>query len=85
MYYRDVFRDFVGSKNVDLILNKWFCDYQIVGPVMVLIRELMNGSDFETIAAKMNDEYGTPHFDLEDDPEDMKLDRKMITYSVGQE
>lgn len=85
MYYRDVFRDFVGSKNVDLILNKWFCDYKIVGPVKVLIRELMEGSDFETIAAKMNDEYGTPHFDLEDDPEDMKLDRKMISYSVGLE
>lgn len=85
MYYRDVFRDFVGSKNVDLILNKWFCDYKIVGQVTVLIRELMEGSDFETIAANMNDEYGIPHFDLEDDPEDMKLDRKMITYSVGQE
>jgi hypothetical protein len=83
MYYRDVFREFVGSKNVDLILNKWFCDYQIVGPVKVLIRELMEGSDFDTIAAKMNEEYGTPHFDLEDDPEDMELDRKMITYSVG--
>jgi len=84
-YYRDVFRNFVGSKNVDLILHKWFCDYKIVGPVKVLIGELMEGSDFETIAAKMNDEYGTPHFDLEDDPEDMKLDRKMITYSVGLE
>lgn len=23
------------------------------------------------------------HFDLEDDPEDMELERKMITYSVG--
>jgi hypothetical protein len=33
----------------------------------------------------MNDEYGAPYFDLEDDPEDVKLDRKMITYSVGQE
>jgi len=85
MYYRDVFREFVGSKNVDLILNRWFCDYKIVGPVKFLIRELMEGSDFETIAAKMNDEYGTPHFDLEDDPEDMEPDRKMITYSIGQE
>ncbi|MFA4957589.1 MAG: hypothetical protein WC556_11540 [Candidatus Methanoperedens sp.] len=85
MYYRDVFRDFVGSKNVDLFLNKWFCDYKIVGPVKILIRELMEGSDFEAIAAKMNDEYGIVHFDLEDDPEDMKLDRKMITYSVGLE
>jgi len=85
MYYRDVFRDFVGSKNVDLILNKWFCDYKIVGPVKVLIEELMKGSAFETIATKMNDEYGTPHFDLEDEPEDLKRDRKMITYSVGLE
>ena len=85
MYYRDVFRDFVGCKNVDLILNKWFCDYKIVGPVKVLIRELMERSDFATISAKMNDEYGTPHFDLEDDPEDLEMDRKMITYSIGQE
>lgn len=85
MYYRDVFRDFVGSKNVDLILNKWFCDYKIVGPVKVLIRELMEGSEFDTISAKMNDEYGIVHFDMEDDPEDMKLDIKMITYSVGLE
>ena len=85
MYYRDVFREFVGSKNVDLILNKWFCDYKIVGPVKVLIKELMEGSDFETIAAKMNDEYGIVHFDLEDDPDDMKLDRIMITYSIGLE
>ncbi len=84
MYYRDVFREFVGSDGVDLILHKWFCDYKIVGPVMVLIRELMKGSDFETIVAKMNDEYGIPHFDVEDDPEDMRLDRKMVTYSVGQ-
>lgn len=80
MYYRDVFRDYVGS--VDLILHKWFCNYGIIGPVVVLLKELMAGSDFETIVAEMNNEYGIPHFDVEDDPADMKLDRKMITYSV---
>lgn len=85
MYYRDVFRDFVGNNGVDLILNKWFCDYKIAGHVKVLIGELMEGLDFETITAKMNDEYGTPHFDLDDDPEDLEMDRKMITYSIGQE
>lgn len=79
MYYKDIFRNYAGS--VDLILHKWFCDYRIIGPVMVLIRELMAGSDFETIVLKMNDEYGIPHFDVEDDPADMRLDRKMVTYS----
>ena len=83
MYYKDAFRDYVGD-NIDLILHKWFCDYKIIGPVMVLIRELMEGSDFETIVSKMNDEYGIPHFDVEDDPADMTLDRKMVTYSVSQ-
>jgi hypothetical protein len=84
VYYKDVFRNFIGSDCVDLILHKWFCDYKIIGPVMVLIRELMEGSDFETIVSKMNDEYGIPHFDVEDDPADMTLDRKMVTYSVSQ-
>lgn len=84
MYYKDVFRSFVGSDGVDLILHKWFCDYKIIGPVMVLIGELMEGSDFETIVSKMNDEYGIPHFDVEDDPADMTLDRKMVTYSVSE-
>ena len=81
MYYKDVFRKYVGS--VDLILHKWFCDYGIIGPVVVLIRELMAGSDFETMVLKMNDEYGIPHFDVEDDPADMRLDRKMVTYSLS--
>jgi len=85
MYYKDVFRDLVRNKNLDLILNKWFCDYKIVRHVKVLIMGLMEGSDFDTIAARMNDEYGTPHFDLEDGPEDLLAERKMITYSIGQE
>lgn len=85
MYYRDVFRDFVGNNGVDLILNKWFCDYKLVGNVKVLIRELMEGSDVKAIAKMINDEYGTPHFDLEDDLDDLEMDRKMITYSIGQE
>ena len=84
MYYKDVFRNFVGSDGVDLILNKWFCDYKIIGPVMVLVRELMEGADFETIVLKMNEEYGIPHFDVDDDPADMTLDRKMVTYSVSE-
>lgn len=84
MYYKDVFRNFVGSDGVDLILHKWFCDYKIIGPVMVLIRELMEWSDFGTIVSKMNDEYGIPHFDVDDDPADMTLDRKMVTYSVSE-
>ncbi len=84
MYYRDVFRDFVGS-GVDLILHKWFCNYMIIGPVAILIRELMNGSDFETIVSDMNDEYGPPHVDVDDEPEDLLLDRKMVTYSVSWE
>ena len=82
MYYKDVLRNYVGN-DVDLILHKWFCDYKITGPVVVLINELMKGSDFETIVSKMNDEYGVPHFDVEDRPEDMRLDRKMVTYSIG--
>jgi hypothetical protein len=83
MYYKDVFRNYVGGDGVDLILHKWFCDYLIIGPVVVLIRELMAGSDFETIVMKMNEEYGIPHFDAEDDPADKRLDRKMVTYSVS--
>ncbi|MFZ3384018.1 MAG: hypothetical protein WA144_08845 [Candidatus Methanoperedens sp.] len=83
MYYKDVFRNYVGGDGVDLILHKWFCDYMIIGPVVVLISELMAGSDFETIVSKMNDEYGIPHFDVEDDPADKRLDRKMVTYSVS--
>lgn len=82
MYYKDVFRNYVGG-GVDLILHKWFCDYMITGPVVVLIRELMACSDFETIVLKMNEEYGIPHFDAEDDPADKRLDRKMVTYSVS--
>lgn len=83
MYYKDVFRDYIGKDGVDLILHKWFCDYKIVGPVIVLIQQLMAGSDFDTTVDKMNDEYGVPHFDVEDDPADMTLDRKMVTYSVS--
>lgn len=83
MYYKDVFRDYIRGNSVDLILHKWFCDYRKIGPVIVLIRELMEGSDFETIVSKMNDEYGIPHFDVEDDPADMTLDRKMVTFSIG--
>jgi hypothetical protein len=82
MYYKEIMRDYVGD-DVDLILHKWFCYYLIIGPVIVLLDELMNGSDFETIVSKMNDEYGIPHFDVEDDPADMRLDRKMVTYSTG--
>ena len=83
MYYKEVFRNYAGE-DIDLILHKWFCDYKIIGPVIVLINELMKGSDFETIVSKMNDEYGIPHFDVEDDPKDMRLDRKMVTYSISQ-
>ena len=82
MYYKDVLRGYAGD-GTDLILHKWFCDYKITGPVIVLINELMKGSDFETIVSRMNDEYGIPHFDVEDDPADMRLDRKMVTYSVS--
>ncbi len=83
MYYKEVLRDYAGD-GVDLILHKWFCDYKIIGPVIVLINELMNGSDFETIVSEMNDEYGIPHFDVEDKHEDMRRDRKMVTYSISQ-
>ncbi len=83
-YYKEALRDYAGE-HMDLILNKWFCDYQKTGSVIVLIDELMNGSDFPTIITKMNDEYGIPHFDVEDDPYDMRFDRKMITYSIGHE
>jgi hypothetical protein len=65
-------------------LHKWFWDYKIIGPVVVLIRELMVGSDFETIVDKMNDEYGIVHFDVEDEPADRRLDSKMITYSLSE-
>jgi hypothetical protein len=82
MYYKDVLRNYAGD-DTDLILHKWFCDYQIIGPVIVLLDELMKGSDFSTIVSEMNDEYGIPHFDVDDDPEDMTLDRKMVTYSIS--
>jgi hypothetical protein len=84
MYYKDVFRNYFGGDGADLILHKWFCDYMIIGPVVVLLRELMAGSDFETIVSKMNEEYGIPHFDVEDDPADKRLDRKMVTYSISE-
>ncbi|MFU8767478.1 MAG: hypothetical protein ACNA7I_07435, partial [Candidatus Methanoperedens sp.] len=84
MYYRNAFRDYVGN-GVDLILHKWFCNYMIIGPVAVLIRELMRGSGFETIISEMNQEYGQPHVDVEDTPEDLMQDRKMVTYSLGGE
>jgi hypothetical protein len=82
LYYKQALRDYVGS-DIDLILHKWFCNYRITGPVIVLINELMKGSDFETIVSEMNDEYGIPHFDVDDKPEDMRLDRKMVTYSIS--
>jgi hypothetical protein len=82
MYYRDVFREYVGE-GVDLILHKWFCDYRKIAPVIALIIELMAGSEVETIIAKMNEEYGIVHFDEEDAPEDKMLDRKMMTYSFS--
>lgn len=85
MYYKDVFRSFIGREGVDLILNQWFCDYKIISPSVTLLNELMAGSDFKTIVSKMNDEYGIPHFDIDDKPEDKRLDRKMITYSIGDE
>jgi hypothetical protein len=81
MYYKDVFREYVGE-GVDLILHKWFCDYRKIAPVIALISELMAGSDVETIIARMNGEYGVVHFDEEDAPEDKRLDRKMMTYSL---
>lgn len=80
MYYRDVFRGYVGD-SVDLILHKWFCDYRKITPVIALLSELMAGSDVEAIIAKMNEEYGIVHFDAEDAPEDKRLDRKMMTDS----
>ena len=67
MYYRDVF-GIMSDDSVDLILHKWFCDYMKIGPVVALISELMAGSDVEAIVTKMNDEYGIPHFDVEDEP-----------------
>ena len=82
MYYKEILRKYLGD-NIDLILHKWFCDYKIFGHVIVLIDELMKGSDFETIVSEMNDEYGIPHFDVDDEPEDLSLDRKMITYSIS--
>jgi hypothetical protein len=85
MYYRDVFRDYVGHDGVDLILHKWFCNYMIIGPVAVLISELMGGSGFPTIIDEMNEEYGTVHVDVEDTPEDLMQDRKMVTYSLSGE
>jgi len=81
MYYKDVFREYVGE-GVDLILHKWFCDYRKIAPVIALISELMAGSDVEAIIARMNEEYGVVHFDEEDAPEDKRLDRKMMTYSM---
>jgi hypothetical protein len=82
MYYKDVVRDFAGD-DTDIILNKWFCDFQIIGPVVVLIDELMKGSDFPTIVSEMNNNYGIPHIDPDDDPADLMLERKMITYCVS--
>jgi hypothetical protein len=83
MYYRDVFRKYVGS-GVDMILNKWFCDYRKIAPVIALISGLMAGSNIEAIITMMNDEYGVVHFDEEDAPQDKRLDRKMMTYSISQ-
>ncbi len=83
MYYEDVLRDYAGD-DTDLILNKWFCDFQIIGPVIVLIDELMKGSDFHTIVSEMNNEYGVPHIDPDDNPADLIQDRKMITYCISQ-
>lgn len=83
MYYRDIFREYVGG-GVDLILHKWFCDYRKIAPVIALISQLMAGSDVETIIGKMNDEYGVVHFDEEDAPEDKRLDRTMMTYSLSE-
>jgi len=37
-------------------------------------------NSFETIVAVMNDEYGVQHVGLEDGPEDLMQDRKMITF-----
>jgi len=82
MYYQDVLRDYAGD-DTDLILNKWFCDFQIIGPVVVLIDELMKGSEFPTIVSEMNKKYGAPHIDPDDDPADLMLDRKMITYCIS--
>ncbi len=82
-YYGHVFRNHLGDR-IDLILNQWFCDYNQIGPAIVLVDELIRGSDFDMIVSRMNDEYGIPHFDVEDDPSDMRLDRKMITYSLGE-
>jgi hypothetical protein len=83
MYYRDVFRKYIGA-GVDLILHKWFCDYRKITPVIALISGLMAGLNIETIISKMNDEYGIVHFDEEDAPQDKRLDRKMMTYSICQ-
>jgi hypothetical protein len=82
MYYKDIFREYAGG-GVDLILHKWFCDYRKIAPVIALIIELMAGSDVGTIIARMNEEYGVVHFDEEDEPEDKRLDRKMMTYSFS--
>ena len=82
IYYQDVLRDYAGD-DTDLILNKWFCDFQIIGPVVVLIDELTKGSDFTTIVSEMNYKYGVPHIDPDDDPADLMLDRKMITYCIS--
>jgi hypothetical protein len=83
MDYQDVLRDYAGDY-IYLILNKWFCDFQIIGPVVVLIDELMKGSDFPTIISEMNNKYWVPHIDPDDDPADLVLDRKMITYCISQ-
>jgi len=60
------------------------CDFQIIGPVIVLIDELMKGSDFPKIVSEMNNEYGVPHIDPDDDPADLIKERKMITYCISQ-
>jgi len=82
MYYQDVLRDYSGDET-DLILNKWFCDFQMIGPVVALINELTKGSDFTTIVSEMNNKYGIPHIDPDDDPADLLFDRKMITYCIS--
>jgi len=45
-----------------------------------LRRKVIKINSFETIVAEMNDEYGVQHVGVEDDPEDLKQDRKMVTF-----
>ncbi|MBU3966001.1 MAG: hypothetical protein KKG76_01300 [Euryarchaeota archaeon] len=73
--------------NDDLIYLKTHAGYgrhlSLSDDVSYFTDAMKNGPDFETIVSKMNDEYGIPHYDEEDDPADMRLDRKMVTYSTG--